>query len=111
MQKEVPEELRVRLKPAVIEYADQLGVTESCRKCKVPRASFYRWKKKYVKAGRSGLYRERPIAYRHPRRTSPEVVEKILEIRTEQQIGALRIRYYLDRYSESTVSRVLKALG
>jgi transposase InsO family protein len=116
MQKEVQEELRVRLKLAVIEYADQFGVTESCREFKVPRASFYRWKQKYVKAGRSGLYRERPIAYRHPRRTSPEVVEKILEIRTEQQIGALRIRYYLDRYhgikiSESTVSRVLKAHG
>jgi hypothetical protein len=44
----------------------------------------------------------------------PEVVEKILELRAEYQLGALRIRYYLERYhgikiSESTVSRVLKA--
>lgn len=56
------------------------------------------------------------IAYRHPRITPPEVVEKILAIRTEHQLGALRIRYYLERYhgikiSESTVSRVLKAHG
>ncbi len=62
------------------------------------------------------MYRERPVAYRHPRRTSPEVVEKILEIRTEYQFGALRIMYYLDRIhgikiSESTVSRVLKVHG
>ena len=40
MQKEVQEELRVRLKLAVIEYADEFGVTESCREFKVPRASF-----------------------------------------------------------------------
>lgn len=48
--------------------------------------------------------------------TSREVVEKILEIRAEYQLGALRIMYYLDRYygikiSESTVTRVLRAHG
>jgi len=62
------------------------------------------------------LYTKTPIAYSHPRKTSPEVIEKILEPRKEYQIGALRIMYYLDRYhgikvSESTVSRVLKAHG
>ena len=108
--------MRVRLKLVVLELAEQLGVTNACREFNVPRASFYRWKQKYEKGGHSGLYRERPIAYHHPRRTSPEVVEKIPAIRREHQIGALRIRYYLDRYhgikiSESTVSRVLKAHG
>jgi transposase InsO family protein len=44
------------------------------------------------------------------------VVQKILEIRAEHQMGALRIKYYLERYhgirvSESTVSRVLKSHG
>jgi len=81
MHKEAQEELRVRLKLAVIEFADQLGVTKAYQEFNVPRASFYRWKQKYEKAGRSGLYRERPIAYHHPRRTSPEIVEKILTIR------------------------------
>ena len=116
MHKEAEEELRVRLKLVVLELADHLGVTKACREFNVPRSSFYRWKQKYEREGRSGLYRERPVAYSHPRRTSPEVVEKILEIRTEHQFGALRIRYYLDRYdgikiSESTVSRVLKSHG
>jgi transposase InsO family protein len=114
MQKEVLEELRVRLKLVVLELAHDLGVTKACQEYNVRRASFYRWKQKYEKGGRSGLYQERPIAYRYPRRTSPEVVEKILAMRTEHQIGALRIMYYLNRYhgikiSESTVSRVLKA--
>jgi transposase InsO family protein len=93
-----------------------LGVTKTCREFNVPRSSFYRWKQKYQKGGESGLYRERPVAYQHPSRTPPEVVEKILELRAEYQFGALRIRYYLERYhgikiSESTVSRVLKAHG
>ena len=116
MHKEAQEELRVRLKLVVLEIADQLGVNKACREFNVPRACFYRWKQKYEKAGRAGLYRNKPIAYRHPSRTSPEVVEKILTIRTDHQMGALRIRYYLERYhgikiSESTVSRVLKAHG
>ena len=90
-----------------------LGVTEACREFEVPRSSFYRWKEKYSNEGRVGLYRKKPIANSHPRKTSPEVVEKILELRKGYQLGALRITYYLDRYhgikiSESTVSRILK---
>ena len=116
MHKEVREELRVRLKLVVLELAHDLGVTKACREFDVPRSSFYRWKQKYEKDGRAGLYRERPVAYSHPHTTSPEVVEKILELRSEYQFGALRIRYYLECYhgiriSESTVSRVLKAHG
>ena len=116
MHKEAQEELRVRLKLIVLEFADHWGVTKACREFEVPRSSYYRWKQKYEKAGQAGLYRERPIAYRHPRRTLPKVVEKILELRAEYQFGALRIKYYLERYhgikiSESTVSRVLKAHG
>ena len=116
MHKEAEEELRVRLKLIVLEFADHLGVTKACREFDVPRSSYYRWKQKYEKVGQSGLYRERPIAYRRPHRMPLEVVEKILELRREYQFGALRIKNYLERYhgiqiSESTVSRVLKAHG
>jgi transposase len=116
MHPEAREELRVRLKLAVLELARYLSVTKACQEFNVPRSSLYRWKEKYEKAGPSGLYRERPVAYHHPRKTSPEVVEKILTLRAEYQFGALRIMYYLDRYhgiqiSESTVSRILKAHG
>ena len=116
MHPEAEEELRVRLKLVVLEFAQDWGVNKACREFEVPRSSFYRWKQKYEKAGQAGLYRERPVAYHHPSRTSPEVLEKILELRAEYQFGALRIRYYLERYhaikiSESTVSRVLKAHG
>jgi transposase len=108
--------LRVRLKLVVLDLAPHVGVTKACREFNVPRSSLYRWKQKYEKGGEAGLYRERPVAHRHPSKTSAEVVEKILELRREYQFGALRIRYYLERYhgikvSESTVSRVLKAHG
>ena len=114
MHPEAEEELRVRLQLVVLEFAQDWGVSKACREFEVPRSSFYRWKQKYEKSGQAGLYRERPVAYHHPSRTLPEVVEKILELRAEYQLGALRIRYYLERYhsikiSESTVSRVLKA--
>jgi transposase InsO family protein len=116
MHKDAREELGARLKFVVLEYANHFGVTKACREFNVPRSTFYRWKQKYDKEGRSGLYRKKPVAYSHPRKTSPDVVEKILELRREYQIGALRITYYLDRYhgikiSESTVSRVLRSHG
>lgn len=92
MHKELEEELRVRLKLVVLEFANHLGVTKGCREFVVGHSSFYRWKQKYEKAGQSGLSRERPVPYHHPSRTSPETVQKILEIGAEYQMGALRIK-------------------
>ena len=86
MHNEAREELRARFMLTIIEYANHFGVTKTCREFNVPRSSFYRWKRKYDTEGRSGLYRKKPIAHSHPRKTSPEVVEKILEIRTEYQL-------------------------
>jgi len=116
MHPEAREELRIRLQLTVLEYANHFSVTEACREFNVPRSTFYCWKQKYNDEGRSGLYRKKPVATSHPRKTSSEVVEKILELRRTYQIGALRIAYYLDRYhgikvSESTVTRVLRAHG
>lgn len=116
MHQEAREELGVRFKVVVLEYAKHVGVTTACKEFNVPRSTFYNWKQKYDHDGRAGLTRRKPVAYSHPRKTSPETVEKILELRKEYQIGALRIMYYLERYdgikiSESTVSRVLRAHG
>jgi transposase InsO family protein len=116
MHPEAREELNIRFKLTVLEYAKYVDVTEACREFNVPRSTFYRWKEKYEHEGRAGLYRKKPIAFHHPRKTAPEVVEKILELRSTYQIGALRIAFYLERYhaikiSESTVTRVLRAHG
>ncbi len=116
MHKEAKKELRVIYKQFILDYAHDFGVTETCREFKVARATFYAWKKRYDEEGRDGLYRKKPVANSHSRKTRPEVIEKILELRKEYKLGALRITYYLERYhgikiSESTVSRTLKAHG
>ena len=116
MHQEAREELRVRFKLAVLELAHHVGVTKACREYNVAHSTFYEWKQKYDREGRAGLYRQKPVAYSHPRKTPPEVVEKILELRSVYQMGALRIMYYLNRYhgikiSESTVTRVLSSHG
>ncbi|MCB0017788.1 MAG: helix-turn-helix domain containing protein, partial [Anaerolineales bacterium] len=81
MHKEAREELRVRFKVLALDLAAHLGATRTCREFKVPRSTFYRWKKRYEQEGRQGLYRRKPVAHSHPRKTSPEVVAKILALR------------------------------
>jgi transposase-like protein len=76
MHPEAREELRIRLKLTVLEYAQYVGVTEACGEFNVRRSSFYRWKQTYEHEGRAGLYRKKPIAYSHPRKPGAEVVEK-----------------------------------
>lgn len=116
MNKKDREELDVRFKIVVLDFADAFSVTKACREFNVARSTFYRWKQKYDKEGRFGLYRKKPIAYNHPCKTDHEIIDKILKIRQEYQMGALRIKYYLERYhgiqiSESTISRALKTYG
>ena len=78
MHKEAKEELRVRFKLVVLEYANHVGVIKGCGEFNVARSTFYNWNQKYDNEGRSGLYRKKPIAHSHPRKTPPETVEKIL---------------------------------
>ena len=116
MHKEAKEELRVRFKFIVLEMAVQFGVRKTCREFKVSRSTFYEWKSRFDKEGKSGLYRKKPVSLTHPRKKPSKVIEKILELRTDYKIGALRIMYYLERYhgikvSESTVRRVLGSHG
>ncbi|MEQ8671884.1 MAG: IS481 family transposase [Aggregatilineales bacterium] len=116
MHQEAKDELRLRLKLTVLEYAKYFGATNACQEFGVPRSSFYEWKKKYAQEGRAGLVRKKPVAKNYPAKTSLEVIEKILELRSVYQLGSKRIVYYLDRYhgitiSESTITRVLRSHG
>jgi transposase InsO family protein len=116
MHKEAEDEVRARFRYIILEFARGRNISKVCREFNIPRSTFYNWKKRYDEEGPSGLYRKKPVAHSHPRKTPPEVIEKILEIRREYQMGAWRIKYYLERYhgikiSESTVSRTLKANG
>ncbi len=57
----VRDELRFRKKLAVLEYARACGNdAKAWREFKVPKSTFYLWKKAYVRAGRAGLKRKKP---------------------------------------------------
>ena len=93
MHPEAREELRSRLKLTVLEYATYFGATEACREFSVPRSLFYRWKHSYEQEGQAGLHRKQPIAHGHPRKTAPEVIEKILELRSTIKSGPYGSRF------------------
>jgi hypothetical protein len=42
MHKEAREELEVRFKLVVLDFASHIGVTKACREFNVPRSTFYR---------------------------------------------------------------------
>ena len=117
MQKEVREAFRVHFKWTVIEYANVCRtVTKACREFKVPRSTFYNWKRAFDKEGKAGLARKKPIARNHPRSLAQDVVDKILHLRQTYKLGPERITWYLERYhgiktSESSVYRTLVRNG
>ncbi|MCK5125523.1 MAG: integrase core domain-containing protein [candidate division Zixibacteria bacterium] len=96
----------VQVKKLVLDLAEALGNTAKiCREYKVPRSTFYRWKKAYDNHGEEGLIRKKPIAKSHPRQLSPEIVEKILHLRKVYHFDPERITWYLERYHAVKTSR------
>ena len=99
MKKDVKDELIIRFKMMVLEYAYSSGnASKACREFEVQRSTFYTWKKAYDAEGRAGLLRKKPIAKSHPRQLKTEVVEKILYLRRACHLGPERITWYLERY-------------
>jgi len=115
--KEVKAYLKHQRKLMTLEYAKRSGsVAKALKEFKVPKATFYKWKKIFDKDGAEGLLKKHPVAYNHPNKINEEVIEKVLSLRKEYQLGSWRIKWYLERYhditiSESSVTRILKRYG
>jgi len=113
MHPEAVEQLRIRFKRTVLEYAKLIGNdSEACREFEVSRSTYYYWKNKYRREGYKGLRRKQPAAYFHPAQKPQGTIDLILEIRKNFKLGPKRISWYLERYhgiscSESTVYRTL----
>ena len=70
-----------RQRLSVLELAKTLSnVSEACRRRGISRTTFYEYKKRFEEEGLEGLKDLPPIPKSHPFTTSPEVVERILEI-------------------------------
>jgi len=117
MTSEVKAYLSLEKKLFVLRFVKEFNsVNKTLRDFKIPKATYYKWKKAYEKNGQEGLLRKHPIAYNHPNKIKEDIVEKVLELRKDYQLGSWRIKWYLERYhginiSESSVYRILKRFG
>jgi transposase InsO family protein len=113
MNQEIKDELNLRRKLLVLELiGSQSNVSKECKEFGISKSSYYEWKKKYETGGIEELRRKKPIPKSHPDQLSQDVVDKILELRKEYNLGPQRIAWYLERYhgihtSCSTVYRTL----
>jgi transposase InsO family protein len=96
--------------------ADEGNVAGVCRRFGLSRKAFYKWKRRHVEHGDTGLC-DRPRTPQHsPRATAHEVVSKILYLRQHYHFGAGRIAAYLGRFhgiaiATSSVHRILTRHG
>ena len=101
----------------VLQHADKIGdVGKACRYFGVGRASFYRWRTAYRLHGLAGLENRKTAPKNPANRTAPEIVEKVLHLRTTYRLGPIRIVWYLARYHAITISdagvyRILRRNG
>ena len=106
-----------RRKLRILQHAERIGdVSKTCRYFGVGRASFYRWRQAYLRHGELGLANKRSTPHSHPNKTPPEVVDKVLHLRSKYHLGPERIMWYLERYhgikiSEAGVYRILRRHG
>ena len=102
---------------AIIRHAREVtgNVAQTCRYYGISRQVFYTWYRRYETEGLAGL-RDRSERPAHcPHETLPEVIEKIIFLRTTYHFGPAKISMYLKRYhdvaiSQSGVWRILKRL-
>ena len=95
------------------------SVSELCARAGVSRKTGYKWKERFDAEGWAGLEDRRPVAHRLPHRTSPEVVQALVELKHERpRWGPKKLVILLaERHPEfdvpapSTVGDILKRHG
>jgi len=89
------------------------NVSRTCRFFGISRTQFYYWLRRYDAEGRAGLLDRKPGPARSPWRTPDHIEALVVQVRRERRYGALRLRYFLERYhrvylSVPTIQRILK---
>ncbi len=118
IEKKARELIQVKNRLLIIKHISKSrhSVKFECKEYGIPRSSYYEWKKRYELEGEKGLKRKKPIAHNHPKKIPENVVDKVIDLRTNFKLGSIRITWYLDRYhgikiSESSVYRILVKNG
>lgn len=98
--------------------ADGANVAELCRRYDVSRKTAYKWLRRYELSARDGLSDRSRRPRTSPRRTSPAVEERILEIRdahpawgARKLAESLRRQNIQDRPAISTITEILRRHG
>ena len=98
--------------------AEQHGVQWVCWKLGLSRKTFYKWRARYLAAGRQprSLLDQSRRPTHSPRQLPARIVERILAIRRERECGPRLISFYLRKLDGLTVSpggvyKVLKRAG
>ena len=92
-----------------VKYAKKHGARKAAERFKVSVRTIYRWLKRYRENGPDGL-RDRSKRPKNPRRISPEIIKKVIELRLTYGIGCEKIALELG-ISPSTVNKILKKAG
>jgi transposase len=99
------EDRDIQRKLKVLRHAEKTGdASKACRQFDVGRSSFCRWKAAYEQRGEAGLINAKPIPLHPVNQTLPEIVEKVLYLRSKYHLGSIRIVWYLARYHGITIS-------
>jgi transposase len=78
------QEREVQRKLKVLRHAEKSHhVAKTYRYFGVGRSSFYRWKAAYERYGESGLVNAKPIPKHPANQAPPEIVEKVLHLRSK----------------------------
>jgi len=101
----------------LVQEAETTGnVSATCQKYRISRQAFYEWMRRYAQHSVTGLCDGPRGPKNHPRKTSPQVIEKIWYLRQTYHFGPSRISMYQRRYHDlcaphSSVHRVLQRHG
>ncbi len=120
VQKTVEERTRRRLtfaeKMRLVNLAQHYGPTEAARQMEVDRQTVYLWLGRYEEGGSENL-RTRPRGKQEPRTVTPEVRQRLLELkaqnprRSSAKVGRLYEQESKLRIHRTTVWSVLKKGG
>jgi hypothetical protein len=68
------------------------SVNETLKLFRIPVSTCFGWKKVYDKYGENGLLKKHPFPYNHPNQIKEDIIEKVLYLRRENQLGSWRIK-------------------
>jgi transposase len=93
--------LGLQKKLYILKYVKEWkSVNKTPKLFRIPKSTYYKWKKAFDKDGENGLLRKHPVVYSHPNKIKENIIEKVLSLRKEYQPGSWRIKWYLERYHD-----------